>query len=167
MKTVRFTSVVEQCGRPEVYLLFDANDAVFKKALEQQRVMTIEEQGSGPVQAQVGYDPTRRGQILLFPRSLKKFAGARLVGIKFELLEQPPARKAKSERVPLSHPAPKRKAVPPPKPARDKVIDFPRPSPGNPLVEKLRAHARRALHALENGNTKGASRDLVRLLKAT
>jgi hypothetical protein len=166
MKTVRFSSVVDHSGRPEVYLLFDRDDSVFKKALAQGRVMTVVEKGSGPVHAEIGYDPAQRGQILIFPRSLKKFAEARIVGIKFDLVEQPPAAgKAEPKRTTRPRPASRKKAAPAPKPARDKVIDFPQPPPRDPLVEKLQAHARRALLALEKGRTKEASRELVRLLK--
>ena len=81
MKTTRFSEVVAQCGRPEVYLLFDPNDAEFRAALKGHRVMTVVEERSATAYGAVGYDADRHGQLLLFPKSLKLFEGARIVGI--------------------------------------------------------------------------------------
>lgn len=95
-KTVRFTQIVERSGRPRVHTLWvqPEKDAEFKRAREGQRLMTIQ---SGLISGKadagfVGFDAAHRegGQFLIFPKSLKRFDGARVVGIKFDLIEQPP-----------------------------------------------------------------------------
>jgi hypothetical protein len=93
---VRFTQVVERSGRPHVHTLWvpPAKDAEFKRARESHRLMTIQSGSiSGKADAGfVGFDPAHPegGQFLIFPKSLKRFEGARVVGIKFDLIEQPP-----------------------------------------------------------------------------
>src|ERR1700727_1194309 len=90
MKSVRFSKVVEKSGRPEVYLLMSETDPEFHKALEADKIMSLsnESHGSGTEYGTVGYDKKRHGQLLLFPKSLKSFAGAKIVGIKYELFDE-------------------------------------------------------------------------------
>jgi hypothetical protein len=92
---VRFTQVVERVGEPHAHTLWLApdKDPELKRALAGNRVMTIEPgAGGGKTDVgHVGFDPRRSplGQLLIFPKSLQRFAGARIVGIKFDLVEQP------------------------------------------------------------------------------
>lgn len=90
MKSVRFSKVVEKCGKPEVYLLMSETDPDFHKAVEAGKIMSLsdESHGSGSEYGTVGYDKKRHGQLLLFPKSLKSFAGAKIIGIKYDLLEE-------------------------------------------------------------------------------
>lgn len=178
MKTVRFSQVVEAAGRPEIYLLFAEDDPEFEKALKQDRIMTLVERGSSPPFGLVGREAGQHGQLLLFPKSLKKFADARIVGIKFGLFSEPSAptkksperpKQGSSKRASNLPSSPARKTPPPRggKPAAHKVIAFPREpaSPEEARVEKLKEEARRALQALEQGEARTASRHLLRLLK--
>lgn len=93
-KTVRFTQVVERSGRPQVHTLWlpPDKDPELQRAQKAHRVMTIEP-GSGGSKADVGTIGFERdaklGQYLIFPKSLKAFDGARVVGIKFDLVAQP------------------------------------------------------------------------------
>jgi hypothetical protein len=95
-QTVRFTQVVERSGRPQVHTLWvpPEQDAEFKRARDSHRLMTIESGSiSGKADAGlVGFDSAHRdgGQFLIFPKSLKRFEGSRVIGIKFDLIEQPP-----------------------------------------------------------------------------
>ncbi|MGA8656310.1 MAG: hypothetical protein WB586_09185 [Chthoniobacterales bacterium] len=55
------------------------------------RVMTVHQD---PVDKRtdfgvVGFQKGIPGQILIFPRSLERFAGKRVVGVKYDLLESP------------------------------------------------------------------------------
>jgi hypothetical protein len=62
------------------------------RARKGDRVMTVESGVRGKADVGVvGFDATHRkgSQLLIFPRSLKPFAGARIVGIKFDQVEQP------------------------------------------------------------------------------
>jgi hypothetical protein len=93
-KTVRFTKIVERSGEPHVHTLWlpPEKDRELKRAVGTHRVMTIEPGASGNTDVGfVGFDPKRKtpAQFLIFPKSLKRFEGARVVGIKFDLVEQP------------------------------------------------------------------------------
>lgn len=92
-KTIRFTKVVARSGAPHVHTLWTdpAKDLEFKAALAANRVLSVETPRSGPASGAVGFDPARpkQVQLLIFPKSLKPFAGARIVGIKFDLLTAP------------------------------------------------------------------------------
>lgn len=93
-KTVRFTQVVERCGEPRVHTLWlpPEKDPEFKRARGANRVMTVETAGAtGKTDVgRIGFDPadTKPGQFLIFPKSLQRFEGARVVGIKFDLVAQ-------------------------------------------------------------------------------
>jgi hypothetical protein len=151
MKTVRFTQVVGQSGPPQVYLLFSdpEKDPDFQKALKADRLMTIQHAAGKTDFGTVGYDPEVRGEILIFPRTLKPFADARIVGIDYDLLEQ-------EHEAPQKEPEPKTKPAPPkteiklqPKPAaKSKTEPPPKPKPESKAqrkaAEKAEAAARQA-----------------------
>jgi hypothetical protein len=94
-KTVRFTQVVERSGAPQVHTLWlsPEKDPELQRAEKTHRVMTIHPAGSGGKTdvGTVGFksDEGSNAQFLIFPKSLKRFEGARVVGIKFDLVEQP------------------------------------------------------------------------------
>ncbi|MEO6875861.1 MAG: hypothetical protein ABI222_13670 [Opitutaceae bacterium] len=94
VSTVRFASVVAKAGRPTPYLAWSAplKDPAFKTALSQQKVMTIRQQLRGPHKdaGEVGYFPERNIQLLLFPKTLRRFGGKRIVGIDYALLGDEP-----------------------------------------------------------------------------
>ena len=93
-KTVRFAKIVERSGEPHAHTLWlpPGQDPELKRAIAGHRVMTIQRGSSGHTDmGVVGFDAkrTRDAQFLIFPKSLKSFEGARVVGIKFDLVEQP------------------------------------------------------------------------------
>ena len=93
-KTVRFTQVVEHSGRPQVHTLWRPpdQDPELQRAQKGNRVMTIEPGSSGSKidVGTVGFErDATLGQFLIFPKSLKAFDGARVVGVKFDLVAQP------------------------------------------------------------------------------
>jgi hypothetical protein len=91
VKSVRFSTVVDTCGTPETHLpLMDpAKDRAFQALVKSQRVMTVFQATAGTKadHGEVGFLPGTSRQFLLFPKSLRKFAGASVVGIKYDLLE--------------------------------------------------------------------------------
>lgn len=94
MKTVRFTRVVKRSGRPHVHTLWVApdEDPELRRARAAHRVMTVRKSDTGKSDAGiVGFEPARdgSGQFLVFPKSLQPFAGSRVVGLKFDLVDQP------------------------------------------------------------------------------
>jgi hypothetical protein len=91
METVRFSKIVEAAGRPVVHVLWidPDKDPILKKAINATRVMTVH-QGLTKAKADygtVGFEKGIAGQILIFPKSLKRFADSRVTGVKYDLLD--------------------------------------------------------------------------------
>ena len=183
MKTVRFSKVVEKCGKPEVYLLMSETDADFQKALHAGKVMSLSDDshGAGTEFGSVGYDKKRKGQLLVFPKSLKAFAETKIVGIKYDLFaeeesNEPPPKKKTSAKEPAPKKvkalAAKKEAPHPAKKAQKapaaKVIHFPKPQTDDEdeddSVSELKAIARQAFRALEKGNSVAAYNLLKRIV---
>jgi hypothetical protein len=125
VSTVRFSKVLEACGKPDIHLLLidPAKDKTLQAAIKSDRVMTLYQQSGGTDHGVVGFEQGRSRQFLVFPKPLKPFLGQRIVGIKYELLEDAPAPKkepAKKETIKQtdeqpSQPAPTTKDQRPPK----------------------------------------------------
>jgi len=88
VKTVRFTQVVEKCGKPQVYTLWQkpSSDRHLQSQLKNNRVMTIVKSPSGTDFGIVGLKESKESRYLIFPKSLKRFAGKRIVGIDWTLV---------------------------------------------------------------------------------
>ena len=85
-KTVRFDQIIEKCGAPEVYTLWQEpkSDHHFQMLLKNNRVMTIQQTNAGTDFGVVGFVKRKGARYLVFPKSLKRFEGDRIVGIKWE-----------------------------------------------------------------------------------
>jgi hypothetical protein len=85
-KTARFSQVVEKCGEPDVYTLWQkpAADRHFQTQIRNNRVMTIQKSESGTDFGVVGFKERKGAIYLVFPKSLKRFADKRIVGINLE-----------------------------------------------------------------------------------
>lgn len=92
MKTFRFAKVVEKAGTPEPYnfWLDPKKDQRFQQLLKSQRVMTVHQEmrGSKKDFGTVGCVRDGKGEILVFPKSIKAFADARIVAIDYNLLKR-------------------------------------------------------------------------------
>ena len=88
-KTVRFGEVVKKAGKPEVYTLWQkpAKDSKFQSFLKNSRVMTIQRSDSGTDFGFAGFKEKKGARYLVFPKSLKRFANNRVVGIKWDLVK--------------------------------------------------------------------------------
>jgi hypothetical protein len=136
-KTVRFTQVVERAGEPHVHTLWlpPDKDPELKRAAAAHRVMTIESGAGGKTDVGVvGFDGDQKktGQLLIFPKSLKRFEGARVVGIKFDLVEQPKLASASALKNAATSSARTRRAgkhKPPPSKAEPLPAPEPEPPP--------------------------------------
>jgi hypothetical protein len=180
MKTVRFSKVVEKCGKPEVYLLMTETDSDFQKALHADKIMSLSDDshGAGTEFGTVGYDKKRKGQLLLFPKTLKAFEEMKIVGIKYDLFVEeeadepaPKKKAAKESQKAKPHTAKKKASLPsekPPKAPPAKVIHFPKPEPDDEeedeSVTALKGYARQALRALEKNNSVAAYNLLKRIV---
>jgi hypothetical protein len=85
-RTVRFTMVVEECGEPEVYTLWQKPkaDRRFQMVLKNNRVMTILPSESGTEFGLIGFRLIKGARYLVFPRSLRRYLDWRVVGIKWD-----------------------------------------------------------------------------------
>src|SRR5688572_17278959 len=95
MKTVRFSLVVKKSGQPEPHTLWTKpeSDRELQQALKSNRVMTVHQSSVGTRKdyGTVGFAKSSGGgEILIFPKSLKTFEGKRVVGVKYDLLQEPP-----------------------------------------------------------------------------
>lgn len=89
-KIARFASVVEKCGPPEVYTLWQApkKDRRLQSQIGQAHIMTIQPSGPGADFGCVGFIERKGAIYLEFPKSLKRFTDRRIVGIKWELVKK-------------------------------------------------------------------------------
>jgi len=90
VKTARFSQVVEKCGQPAVYTLWQkpAADRHLQSQIKNNRVMTIQKSESGTDFGLAGFKERKGATYLLFPKSLKRFADKRIIGIDWALLRQ-------------------------------------------------------------------------------
>ena len=88
VKTVRFSQVVEKCGRPQVYTLWQkpAADRHLQAQIKNSRVMTIQKSESGTDFGVVGFKGRKGATYLVFFKSLKRFADKRIIGIDWALV---------------------------------------------------------------------------------
>jgi hypothetical protein len=89
VKTIRFTDVVEKAGSPEVYTLWmkPKADRHFQSLIKNHRVMTIQQSDAGTDFGIPEFCERPGARYLAFPKSLKRFAEKRVVGINWELVK--------------------------------------------------------------------------------
>jgi hypothetical protein len=87
IKTARFTQIVEKCGKPQVYTLWQkpSADRHLQAQIKKTRLMTILKSESGTDCGIVGFKESKEAQYLIFPKSLKRFAEKRIIGIDWML----------------------------------------------------------------------------------
>ena len=88
IKTGRFSQVVENCGNPQVYTLWQkpSADRHLQTQIKKNRVMTILKSESGTDFGIVGLKESKEARYLIFPKSLTRFAGKRIIGIDWTLV---------------------------------------------------------------------------------
>ena len=86
IKATRFAQVVENCGKPEVYTLWQkpAQDRRLQSEIKNNRVMTVQRSDAGSEFGIVGFAESKGARYLVFPKSLKRFENQRIVGIKWD-----------------------------------------------------------------------------------
>jgi len=118
-KRIRFGDLVRESGRPEVVTLWGDPEKQkgFAKAIKENRVLTvIQNVGGQKDYGLIKFDREAHAVYLVFPRPLPKEPDARVIGINYQLTDEPPV----TDPVDLSTivpPKPKPKhASPPPEP---------------------------------------------------
>src|SRR5438552_4912459 len=90
VKTTRFAQVVEDCGKPQVYTLWQkpSTDRHLQSQLKNNRAMTILKSPSGTDFGIVGFNERKDARYLIFPKSLKRFADKRIVAVDWALVRE-------------------------------------------------------------------------------
>jgi hypothetical protein len=90
IKTARFSKVVENCGKPQVYTLWQkpSADRRLQTQIKNNRVMTILKSESGTDFGIPGFKESREARYLIFPKSLKRFAEKRIIGTDWALVRE-------------------------------------------------------------------------------
>jgi hypothetical protein len=90
VKTARFSQLVESCGKPQVYTLWQkpSADRHLQGQLKKSRVMTILKSESGTDFGIVGLKETKDARYLIFPKSLKRFTDKRVIGIDWGVVRE-------------------------------------------------------------------------------
>ena len=88
--TVRFAAVIESCGAPQVYTLWQKpkEDRRLQAEVKKGHIMTVQKSESGTDFGCVGMIERKGALYLQFPKSLKRFADQRIVGIKWDLVQE-------------------------------------------------------------------------------
>lgn len=89
-KTARFSQMVEKCGEPQVYTLWQtpSADRHFQAQMNKNRVMTILKSETGTDFGIVGLKESKEARYIIFPKSLKPFAERRIIGIDWGLVRE-------------------------------------------------------------------------------
>jgi hypothetical protein len=90
IKTARFSQIIENCGNPQVYTLWQkpSADRHLQAQIKKTRVMTILKSESGTNFGIVDFKESREARYLIFPKSLKRFAEQRIIGIDWALVRE-------------------------------------------------------------------------------
>lgn len=174
VKTVRFTKVVEKCGKPQIHLLLSQpeKDRTLQTAVKSNRVMTVTQQSVGTKKdrGEIGFEAKTGRQFLIFPKNLRAFAGKTVVGINYDLLSVPtlpedqraasqPTKKAVSK--PVRKPKDKKSRL------LSKVVAFQPPTEDEEDTEvtELKKQVRHAMDVLEKRKPVAAFNLLKRIVE--
>src|SRR4051812_19235220 len=94
-KQVRFAQLVKTSGHPHAATLWVSDpqkDPEFKKAIQENRLVTVHNVNVGAKKdsGQIGFSAARNAAYLLFPKPLAMDKGARVIGLKYEMLQDTP-----------------------------------------------------------------------------
>lgn len=159
VKTARFRDIVAKAGQPEIVTLWQEpkKNPAFQRAQREQRVMSVHQTVTSTKKdfGEVGYVAGANITYLVFPKSLKAFAGRRIVGIDYSLLV--PAEKATSKNPrtsgakPKAEPRKKRPRTPQFEIVREEKSSQPESEPDPQLDPFMVAAIREALKGLAAG----------------
>jgi hypothetical protein len=90
VKTARFSQIVERCGKPQVYMLWQkpSTDRHLQAQLKKNRIMTLLKSETGTDFGIIGLKESKEARYLIFPKSLKRFAEKRIIGIDWALVRE-------------------------------------------------------------------------------
>jgi len=102
-KTIRFGDLVRSSGRPETHAVWSGDpkkDRFLQKSIRENRLLTIvqEPTSTRKPSGQIGYHQHEHAMFLVFPRRLPGDVQSRVIGINFDLLDEPVAVRPVSKR---------------------------------------------------------------------
>jgi hypothetical protein len=107
-KAIRFSELIQKSGRPYAATLWTdpTRDPAFHKAVKENRVVTVKQETVGHKKdfGTIGFSREKNVSYFVFPKKLPNAPQARVVGIKYDLLEQPVTRDPVSKNVAHPHP---------------------------------------------------------------
>jgi hypothetical protein len=130
MKTIRFGDLVRGSGRPRTVTLWSKpeDNPLMTGAMKQNRVLTVIQEQGKKDQGVIGFKSEPGALYLVFPRALPHEQDTRVVGINYQLIEEPAVLekdRAKPTEPPPYRPKPQQPAVPQRQP--EPVIPKPKP----------------------------------------
>ena len=92
--TIRFGDLVRSAGRPRTFSLWSGNakkDRTLQQAIRSNRVLTVIQEPTSTRKpfGRIGYHQNESALYLLFPRALAEDTESRVIGINFDLLDEP------------------------------------------------------------------------------
>lgn len=92
-KAIRFTELIQQSGKPYATTLWSdpEKDSAFQKAIKENRVVTVKQEATGSKRdfGTIGFNREKNVSYFVFPKKLPKMKDAKVIGIKYGLLDQP------------------------------------------------------------------------------
>ena len=90
VKTARFSQIVEECGKPQVYTLWQkpSTDRHLQARMKKNRVTTVLKSETGTDFGIIGLKERKEARYLIFPKSLKRFAEKRIIGVDWALVRE-------------------------------------------------------------------------------
>src|ERR1051326_4794343 len=108
-KEIRFGDLVRVSGRPEIVSLWTdpKRNRPFMNAVKENRVLTLVQEPAAKRKdfGRIGFHREPHASYLVFPRPLQSNPASRVIGIKYELLEQPEVTGALAKVTEKSEPA--------------------------------------------------------------
>ncbi|HZV33064.1 MAG TPA: hypothetical protein VFB72_00700 [Verrucomicrobiae bacterium] len=93
MKEMRFSDFVKRAGPPKTASLWTdpAKDKEFMRAVKENRVLTIVRDPHGKHKdfGEIGFHEQPLALYMIFPKPLPKKTDARVIGVKYDLIEEP------------------------------------------------------------------------------
>jgi len=163
-KTIRFSALVEESGRPHVATLWvdPEKDPSFSKAIGENRVLTVHADPASHKKeyGEIGFQREQGATYLVFPQPLPK-EQARIVGINYELTEEPPP--PPKDLVSQIHVTPKKKEKAEAKPkAEPPKPEPPKPEPPKPVLKTFDIIVRRTAILEETERVKAINKEEAR-----
>lgn len=102
---IRFSKLIQKSGKPETITLWTKprDNPAFMKAINENRVVTVFQKPTGTKKdfGMIGFHQKKFAAYLVFPKPLPQLGEVHVIGIKYELLREPPeSRPVKKDRKP-------------------------------------------------------------------